>query len=314
MSCPVDRYYETGIVPQGATCGDCKADYNKCGRTATLTENSTPSCCPPGYHYVDTTPCGDCTFKNNAGLATAANLLTGNLLNSVVPMPGRYFRCAPDEPQMNTYSKVNCCINKNLKKDRAEGYCAKGWCPGSSSCISFMTSYCQEDRLDTMECVEFCKKNTGKCDAALLKYCKNPENFAKPVCGCALPSDQYTLNKLRTPTGEAVPISCDYRCGTIPEAIRLAGQQDCKIGAVCVQNFKDVEIHILQKQLPETIKIIQSCGNAAEKEGQEKIPEGIKFSGTNIGIEKKTFWEKYKFIILAAVIILIIMIVIILLF
>lgn len=143
---------------------------------------------------------------------------------------------------MDNNAKNNCCTGINLPNNTPNGYCATGWCPKSENCVSFMTSYCTGNNLQSNECIQFCRNNPGKCDQALISYCANPNNFSIPICGCALHKSQYAVLEALTPQGLAVPITCDQRCGTTDTALRLQGQQDCQIGSICVANLSDVKV------------------------------------------------------------------------
>ena len=232
MSCQVDSYYTTDNIL--GSCGYCGTSYDDCGTELY------PGCCPDGTHSLQNdTGCGSCTYRR---------------------ADSKQFKCAPDEPAMNQTSQLNCCSNQNLPSNSPNGYCATGWCPGSASCTSFMTTYCAGNNLQTDQCQQFCKANPGKCDQALQSYCLIPANFTQGVCGCALPANQYLLSSLKTPDGEAIPISCDQRCGVNDQAIRLQGQPDCEIGSICVADLTDVTINLLQSQIQSGITINQNCG------------------------------------------------------
>lgn len=246
MSCPQDIHYTTPVTPdpvrgENSTCGSCAVQYDQCYNGSNSYSN--PSCCPDGYSHVGETSCGSCWYAG-----------------AVV---GRKFTCVPNQPNMTEQSKVNCCSNTNLPNHKPEGYCASGWCPSSVACSSFMTSYCKDKKLSTPECGQFCRNNPGKCDDALKQFCSKSENITDPVCGCALPDKYYILKTegITTPGGVDVPISCDRRCGTNKDAVRLLGQQDCKINAICVVNLRDVKF--VEGQLNPNIEIRQNCGNSS---------------------------------------------------
>ncbi|MEM0354040.1 MAG: hypothetical protein QXW79_00525 [Thermoplasmata archaeon] len=249
MSCPVDKYYQTEVTP--GRCGSCATYYEICGQTILGADQ--PGCCPNGYYYSgNTTDCNSCTF---------------GLFNMVM---GKKFKCLPYQPSMDDTRRLNCCLDQNLPNNNPEGYCASGWCPGSDRCISFLTNYCRGDNLQKRECIFFCKNNPGRCDYALKEYCKNPNNFTKEICGCALPLDQYPLSKFKTPEGESIPIACDQRCGVKTDAIRLQGQQDCKINAICVVDINDFKIY--DSYVQKGIEIRQDCGEHSKKEDHVPSP------------------------------------------
>ena len=273
MTCSQDNYYTTAIVAPGDTCGACGGIYKFCQPTGS-SGSGQPSCCPTGYTFTgDRSNCGACQY---------------GILNTI----GTKYMCTPDQPQMNQTAQLNCCLNQNLPNNNPNGYCSSGWCSGSSKCDSFLTDYCKGDKLQTDECKQFCRNNLGKCDSALIKYCSDPTNFKLSICGCALPSDQYFLSNLKTPDGETIPIACDRRCGINVDAIKLLGQQDCNIDAICVVNLNDV--NIIAKEVDPKINIVQNCGL--------KPPTPVPSDNTYTQIIKK-YW--YMFLIIFVVIIII---------
>lgn len=248
MSCPQDSYYTTKIPAPDypnengkmvSACGACGGLYKYC-QPAGKSGSGQPNCCPPGYVWSGQYE--KCGYGCNS-------------------LDTRY-SCLPIQPSMDQTAKLNCCLAKNLPNNSPNGYCATNWCPNSENCQSFMKGYCQGDNLQSNECIGFCQRNLGACDPALKKYCSNSDNFKKNVCGCALPSDQYPLTKFKTPQGISIPVTCDERCDVNNDAIRLAGQQDCKIGAICVVDLKDISI--VQKDAKSGIKIDQNCGNSPQ--------------------------------------------------
>lgn len=268
MTCSVDNYYKTEIASTaGNACGSCYCDDEKsCAIQG-------PADCPDGQYWSGNyTQCGSCKF-------------------SLLRVDGYKKKCLRHQPGMNTRSKLNCCLDQNLPNNSPNGYCASGWCPGSDNCISFLTSYCQGDNLKKDECKQFCRTNPGKCDHALLSYCSNPNNFTAGICGCALPPDQYLLSQLKTPEGLSVPISCDQRCGVNTDAIRLQGQQDCEIGAICVTEISDVNIIENEIGNNPNIVVTQDCGAGPSGPPfpQPPIPSGgiinriEKFASTTAG-------------------------------
>ena len=257
MSCPQDSAYTIPFVPPGNSCGAGGGLYTNCyGGPHSV--NFEPTCCP-----ANSTTTGG---QKSCGEAKYAWECLWN---------------PPDPSQFDNTAKVNCCLNQNLPNSSPIGYCATGWCPNSSACQSFMTTHCQKANLNTDECKQFCRNNTGKCDVALTSYCADPNNFTLGVCGCALPTNQYPLSTLQTPDGLQIPITCDKRCDVNVDAIRLQGQQDCKIGAICVVDLTDVNIY--NKYAKTGIVIDQNCGNTGP---------------TN------NFWEQYKWLIFAIFIII----------
>ncbi|MEM3062059.1 MAG: hypothetical protein QW303_00745 [Nitrososphaerota archaeon] len=280
MSCPVDRYYQTEVTP--GSCGSCVTGYEICDKLFQ------PGCCPDGYYYSgDTTRCGSCNF---------------GIFNTI----GTKFKCLPYQPSMDDTRKLNCCLDQNLPNNSPEGYCASGWCPGSDRCISFLTGYCSGNNLQKRECIFFCKSNPGKCDDALRKYCNDPKNFTKEICGCALPLDQYPLSNFKTPEGESIPISCDQRCGVKPDAIRLQGQQDCKINAICVVNIDDFKIY--DSYVKKGIEIRQDCGEHSKGEIHIPPPPTSPPPSTIQNIRNFFSTRGGKITIVAAIIILILVI------
>ena len=237
MSCPVDNFYNTDVVAPGNTCGAYGETYSNCQPTG-QSGSGQPSCCPEGYTYSNNrTGCGDCWYGTW----------------------GLQYKCFPNQPIMDPTAKINCCSNTNLPNAGPNGYCASGWCPSSANCVSYMTEHCIGGNLTSDACTQFCRNNPGKCDVALKSYCANPDNFKLPVCGCSLPDSQYAILKALQPNGLGVPITCDQRCGTNNNAIKLQGQQDCSIQSICVVNLDDVKIITEQKNPGITIN--QNCGN-----------------------------------------------------
>lgn len=271
MSCSqLDAYYTTGTVPPGDSCGLCDGEYSYCYPSV----SGQPSCCPKGTTYSGKRmECGSCSTRG-------------------VPSGTKYL-CLPDQPQMDQTARVNCCLDQNLPNNSPNGYCASGWCPNSTNCQSFMTSYCTGDNLKTNECLQFCRSNIGKCDPSLTSYCSNPDNFGLGICGCALPLDQYLFSKLRTPDGMTIPISCDRRCDVNNDAIRLQGQQDCKIGTICVVDIEDADK--IANEVKGGIIIDQNCGNSPAP--PPPIPAGDGFF--------KKYW--YIFLIIGIIIVIIIL-------
>lgn len=256
MSCSQDSYYSENLsnTVDGA-CGDCACQSNSsCAVHG-------PNDCPDGQHMTGSyTSCGECTYAGGGVI-------------------GHRKICNRDEPNMDTPTKVNCCLNQNLPSGGPNGYCASGWCEGSSTCNSFMTDFCQNNYLQTDACKQFCRNNPGACDNALLSYCSNPSNYTVGVCGCALPSsgpnNQYFLTQLKGTDGLQVPISCDYRCGVNPDAIRLQGQPDCKIGAICVADLSNVEINEAQQAVGnQGITLTQNCSSTTNNPPGPPSPYG----------------------------------------
>ena len=243
MSCSQDSYYTSEKTMGSGTCGACGGSYGYC-QTYGHSGSGQANCCPDGWHYSgNKTSCGDCEY-------------------GVFDTAGMMYKCLPDEPSMSNQSKLNCCMSQGLPNNDPRGYCATGWCPGTSSCTSFMSSYCQNNNLQTDACKQFCRSNPGKCDSALTSYCSNPNNYTVGVCGCALPTSQYILSTLKTPDGLEIPISCDQRCGVNQDAIRLQGQQDCKINAICVAELNDIQINQVKQDIGNdpAINVTQNCG------------------------------------------------------
>ena len=194
---------------------------------------------------------------------------------------------------MGLASQINCCLNQNLPNNSPDGYCDIQWCPGTPTCQSFMTSYCVGDALQTPACKQYCQSNLGKCDSALQSYCADPDNYNVPVCGCALPSSQYLFSNLKTPDGESIPVSCDQRCNS-SNAIRLLGQQDCEIDAICVVDLNNVNIYELHQEVDPNISIQQNCGSP--NQGPIPIPPAS---------PTVSFIEKYWYLIILAILIII---------
>lgn len=268
MSCSQDTYYETAIVPSADPSKTCGAAYgiykNYCGTYGQ------PSCCPAGYTFANkSTSFGSCTF--------------GPLNTS-----GVNYLCTPNQPTMDQTAQINCCLNQNLPNNNPNGYCASGWCPNSQACQSLLTNYCQGNNLKSNECKQFCRSNSGKCDQALINYCGRSSNFKENICGCALPSSQYPLSNLKTPNGLQIPITCDRRCDVNVDAIRLQGQQDCKIGAICVINLNDV--NVVANNAKTGIVIDQHCGNTGP-------------------VTNDNLWKKYKWIFVAIIVLVLIFLV-----
>ena len=281
MSCPQDSYYTTetpSTYSDGRnTCGACGENYGSCSSSK---HGYQPNCCPSGWSNIDShsTGCNSCYF---AGVTL-----------------GKKYLCAPNQPTMTQQSQINCCLGQNLPNNTPNGYCATGWCPNSDNCISFMTNYCQGNNLKTDECIQFCRSNLGKCDQALINYCADSSNFEVGACGCALPSDQYLLAGLKTPDGEAIPITCDRRCDVNKDAIRLQGQQDCDIKAICVVDLNDVKV-VSNEIKGSGIKINQNCGNSPS-------PSPSPSPSSNTGFV--AIVKKYWYIILIFIIIIVILI------
>ncbi|XWV26887.1 putative orfan [Tupanvirus soda lake] len=231
MSCSQDSYYTTN---QQGSCGACGGLYDGAAGThwCSCGHCGQPGCCPAGTNHTG--------HQSGCGNALCA------------------WNCLPPEPSMDQNSQINCCTGTNLPNNTPNGYCATGWCPNSANCISFMTSYCTGENLKSNECTQFCRNNPGKCDQALIKYCSDSNNYSVPVCGCALPTSQYAILQALTPEGLAVPITCDQRCGTNNAAIRLQGQQNCDINAICVANLSNV--NVISKEIQQGITINQNCG------------------------------------------------------
>jgi hypothetical protein len=222
MSCPQDSYYTTD---QYGSCGLCGGIYSGAAGTGWGSCGTTgqPGCCPGGTVF--------------SGRQTKIGEYCGGASCAWI--------CQPPHPSMDDTARIKCCTGINLPNNNPHGYCDSGWCPQSENCISYMTSHCTNDNLETDECAQFCRNNPGKCDKALLQYCANftdPVSQSKhPVCGCSLPSDQYGILKALTPEGIAVPISCDARCAN-NASIRLQGQPNCDINSICVANFQNVDV------------------------------------------------------------------------
>lgn len=285
MSCPVDSYYTTDQVNNSSdACGDCAcADNESC-------TGHGPGDCPNGQYATGrrTTPCGECTY---AGVVIGHRKI-----------------CRWSQPNMDVQSQINCCLDQNLPGNSPNGYCASGWCPGSDNCVSFLTQYCQKNNLQTNTCKQFCRNNIGKCDPALISYCSDQNNYTTGVCGCALPPSQYLLSSLKTPNGEAVPISCDQRCGVAPDAIRLQGQQDCKIGAICVAEFNDVAIVEQETGYNPAIQVIQNCGVTPGPNGPP-IPSSNTFIQRLENFASTTSGKIIIFLIVLFIIILIVVLI-----
>lgn len=238
-------YYNTTRINDGtidgwaAGCGYTNLGYSKCSF------GDQARCCPPGWSHVGET-----------ALGTSCQ-------------PGRYYTCKPIVPLMVTdRQKLNCCLSIGLPETGknpttgANGYCAPEWCPNSSQCVSYMGNYCTGANLLTQDCQNWCKNpnNIGKCDIALRNYCGQfTYANAPPVCGCALDNSQYPLKNsaVQTDTGATVPTKCDRKCDS-DDAVKLAGQQDCQIGAVCI--ISNVDISLVQSSVLGSIEVKTECG------------------------------------------------------
>lgn len=257
MSCSTDAYYNTPIpVPDlngKSSCGEALAGYSSCVPYGTY-GGSAPWCCPEGYEHsiVRGFIPGDTGY--NSCKWSGANI-------------GKRFKCIKKQPEMTDVSKANCCGNQEFPGNTAEGYCAIGWCPGSDKCISFMQSNCVGSKLGESNCQEFCKKNPGKCDRALLNFCSKSENFGQPVCGCTMPTSQYPLSKFIAPGVPTIPKACDIRCSTVPQALRTLDQPACSINTICVQNVTELNIAKSATGNDPSINITQDCGNVKPTPG-----------------------------------------------
>jgi len=213
---------------------------------------------PTGNRPFDTVCCD---FETCATCSCPAGTFTGSCDNNECGTFGsagalRSCHWGDDDPRFigsgNDQAGLRGCCSGSVDEKK----CKPGFCKNSAQCATFFKNFCQEGNLQTEDCIEFCQTNKGQCDAALRSYCSRPENFSKTVCGCALPLDQYLIASLQTDTGIAVPLTCDVRCGPPTEAIKLAGQQDCQVGAICV--ISGVDIQALQSQVG-AIEIKQNC-------------------------------------------------------
>lgn len=232
MLCPQDNWYTHASVVPGNSCTD-NGDYSQCTSTG-----DNPTCCPSNMNQVSTQKC---TLRSG--------------------FTGVKFTCIGKPIDMTETQQINCCLSQNLPNNTPNGYCKPQWCEGTDTCNSFLTGYCKGDNLNSAGCIQFCKKNPGKCDPALLKYCANPINFQMEICGCALPNDQYYFNQVKLENDVTIATACDKRCGNTPDAIRLEGQEDCKVDAICVIDINDNDQANLQKELGNNIKINQNCGS-----------------------------------------------------
>ena len=116
---------------------------------------------------------------------------------------------------------------------------------------------CSGDYLNNPDCMYYCNNKTGErsCDANIYEYCKNPENFDKPVCACYMPDSFYQnivsgLNKaFKTNLKYSGNPSCVYpKCALStlkPEAIR---GKSCQMSITsCIDDIKvDKDGNIIQ--------------------------------------------------------------------
>lgn len=166
------------------------------------------------------------------GLPTFDN--TGTHVGPAVCPDGFYFR---------SFSMGNGCNDSSCVTEN------------SITCAP-LTDFCVGDNLNKGECVSFCNSFPGHCDKELLKYCADPVNFTKPICGCALPSAQYPLLAIQNATGTTVPIACDVRCQA-QDHINLASTGTCSVGTLCVQS--NLDITAVQSTLGQGITVSQTC-------------------------------------------------------
>ena len=251
MSCPVDSYYNTAVIPPGNECGACGESYDSCGTGSG--DFKQPSCCPDGYVWAKNagfdeegqTECQSCHFEGIGG-----------------KLVGKQYDCVPNEPSMDDEATANCCTNmipSNINNGNPQGYCRSGWCPTNDKCTSWMTDYCVGSNLKDQRCIRFCKSTPGACDVALKSYCSDTANFDEKVCGCAMPIDHYPLSRIKTPNSPSIPVTCNRVCALESDAVHLLGQPDCDIGTICVINNEDMEI--AKGASIGKITITQNCGN-----------------------------------------------------
>lgn len=257
MSCPFDKAY-TDPFPGGDYCNAAGGLYKNCQGNAYGTgwEKCTGSGTGGPYPLHGQPPC--CPKGSST---TCEQHDCGNLLKK--------WNCVWNPPtQFNDDAKVNCCLNQNLPSSGPVGYCAAGWCPGSANCQSFMKQYCVDSKLNTNECINFCKSYLGACDVSLKFYCSDKANFGKSVCGCALPVDQYPLSKFTTPDAPSIPVKCNTICALNSDAVPLKDQPDCDIKTICVIN---ANIDIAEKSSIGGITFDQNCGNSPNTNGFSAI-------------------------------------------
>lgn len=70
---------------------------------------------------------------------------------------------------------VGCCSG-----DSSAG--CYSYVPGSAACSGAMVKACSAANMNDPACQSWCRSNPGKCDAAMLTYCKN--NPSDPICAC----------------------------------------------------------------------------------------------------------------------------------
>lgn len=283
MSCPVDSYYSTAVIPPGSECGACGETYDSCGTGSG--DYKQPSCCPDGYVWAagagfdqeGQTECQSCHFEGVGG-----------------KFVGKQYYCFPKPPSMDDEARANCCTNmipSNINGGKPGGYCRPGWCPDNDKCKTFMTDYCVGSKLKDPRCIQFCKSHLGACDVALKSYCSDKANFGG-VCGCAMPIDQYPLTQFSTPDAPPIPVKCNKKCALDPDAVPLLDQPDCNIGTICVINNEGMEI--AKGASVSSIKITQNCGN------------------TNNGFT--AIFKKYWYVFLIIFIVLIVLIILLVVF
>jgi len=130
-----------------------------------------------------------------------------------------------------------------------------------------LQNVCIGNALNDPVCTTFCDTPAfvGQCDSALFNYCSSDVNFDKAICGCSLPSSQYTtLNLISASGGIALPVACAAQCAA-SGAITTSKKGTCNVGVVCVQS--NIDITAAQSQLSGGITLSQNCGNQNSNTG-----------------------------------------------
>ena len=116
---------------------------------------------------------------------------------------------------------------------------------------------CSGDYLNNPDCMYYCNNKTGEqsCDSNIYEYCKNPDNYDKPVCACYMPESFYQnivgdLNKtFKTNLSYNGNPACIYpkctRTTLKPEVIR---NKTCSLNITdCIDDIKvDGDGHITE--------------------------------------------------------------------
>ena len=98
----------------------------------------------------------------------------------------------PDRTSCVSVTSVKCC-----SETQTQG-CGTN-IPNSSQCDTILNKYCQDENLNTPECLNYCKNNPLICKEKITAFCVDKLNKKDPntsksyseLCGCYYPNDIY---------------------------------------------------------------------------------------------------------------------------